>query len=59
MGGLAKHTGVGVCVGTTPGAIHLMNGLYEAALDGAPVVALTGLTFQICVACVFSKASIP
>ena len=36
-----------------------MNGLYEAALDGAPVVALTGLTFQICVACVFSKASIP
>ena len=34
-----------VCVGTTPGAIHLMNGLYEAALDGAPVVALTGLHF--------------
>ena len=28
------------------GAIHLMNGLYEAALDGAPVVALTGLTFH-------------
>jgi pyruvate dehydrogenase (quinone) len=34
-------------VGTTgPGAIHLMNGLYDAALDGAPVVALTGLTFH-------------
>jgi pyruvate dehydrogenase (quinone) len=46
--GFAKHTGrLGVCVGTTgPGAIHLMNGLCEAALDGAPVVALTGLTFH-------------
>jgi pyruvate dehydrogenase (quinone) len=46
--GFAKHTGrLGVCVGTTgPGAIHLINGLYEAALDGAPVVALTGLTFH-------------
>jgi pyruvate dehydrogenase (quinone)/pyruvate decarboxylase len=44
----AKHTGgLGVCVGTTgPGAIHLMNGLYDAAFDGAPVVALTGLTFH-------------
>jgi pyruvate dehydrogenase (quinone) len=46
--GFAKHSGrLGVCIGTTgPGAIHLMNGLYEAALDGAPVVALTGLTFH-------------
>jgi pyruvate dehydrogenase (quinone)/pyruvate decarboxylase len=46
--GYAKHTGrLAVCVGTTgPGAIHLMNGLYDAALDGAPVVALTGLTFH-------------
>jgi pyruvate dehydrogenase (quinone) len=46
--GFAKHTGrLGVCVGTTgPGAIHLMNGLYDAALDGGPVVALTGLTFH-------------
>ncbi len=46
--GLAKHTGrLGVCVGTTgPGAIHLLNGLYDAAFDGAPVVALTGLTFH-------------
>ena len=46
--GFAKHTGrLGVCLGTTgPGAIHLMNGLYDAALDGAPVVALTGLTFH-------------
>jgi pyruvate dehydrogenase (quinone) len=46
--GFAKHSGrLAVCVGTTgPGAIHLMNGLYDAALDGAPVVALTGLTFH-------------
>jgi pyruvate dehydrogenase (quinone) len=46
--GFAKHSGrLGVCIGTTgPGAIHLMNGLYDAALDGAPVVALTGLTFH-------------
>src|SRR5579875_1134478 len=46
--GHAKHTGgLGVCVGTTgPGAIHLMNGLYDAMFDGAPVVALTGLTFH-------------
>jgi len=47
--GFAKHTGgqLGVCVGTTgPGAIHLLNGLYDAYFDGAPVVALTGITFH-------------
>jgi len=46
--GVAKHTGrLGVCLGTTgPGAIHLMNGLYDAAFDGAPVVAITGTTFH-------------
>ncbi len=46
--GLAKHTGrLGVCIGTTgPGAIHLLNGLYDANFDGAPVVALTGTTFH-------------
>ena len=46
--GFAKHTGrLGVCIGTTgPGAIHLMNGLYDAKFDGAPVLALTGLTFH-------------
>jgi len=33
--------------GTTgPGAIHLLNGLYDACFDGAPVVALTGTTFH-------------
>jgi pyruvate dehydrogenase (quinone) len=46
--GFAKHTGrLGCCIGTTgPGAIHLMNGLYDAMMDGAPVVAITGLTFH-------------
>ncbi len=46
--GHAKLTGkLGVCVGTTgPSAVHLLNGLYDAALDGAPVVAITGLTFK-------------
>ena len=46
--GHAKLTGtLGVCVATTgPGAVHLMNGLYDAAFDGAPVVAITGLTFH-------------
>jgi pyruvate dehydrogenase (quinone) len=46
--GIAKHTGrLGVCLGTTgPGAIHLMNGLYDAHFDGAPVVAITGTTFH-------------
>jgi pyruvate dehydrogenase (quinone)/pyruvate decarboxylase len=46
--GFAKHTGrLGVCVGTTgPGAVHLLNGLYDAFMDGAPVVAITGLTFH-------------
>ena len=46
--GFAKHTGqLGVCVGTTgPGAVHLLNGLYDAQMDGAPVVAITGMTFH-------------
>ena len=42
--GHAKFTGeVGVCVGTSgPGAIHLLNGLYDAKLDHQPVVAIVG-----------------
>lgn len=46
--GFAKHTGrLGLCVGTTgPGAVHLLNGLYDAHMDGAPVVAITGMTFH-------------
>ncbi|WP_322030287.1 thiamine pyrophosphate-binding protein [Paraburkholderia sp. J76] len=46
--GWAKATGrLGVCLATTgPGAVHLMNGLYDAHMDGAPVLAITGLTFH-------------
>ncbi len=41
----AKATGrVGVCLATSgPGGIHLANGLYDAALDHAPVLAITGM----------------
>lgn len=40
----AKLTGrLAACVGTSgPGAIHLLNGLYDAKLDHAPVIAITG-----------------
>jgi pyruvate oxidase len=40
----AKLTGqLSVCVGTAgPGAIHLLNGLYDAKMDHAPVLAITG-----------------
>src|ERR671921_25453 len=40
----AKFTGeVGVCMATSgPGAIHLLNGLYDARLDHQPVVAIVG-----------------
>ena len=46
--GYAKYTGkLGVCVATSgPGAIHLLNGLYDAKLDGAPVLAITGQTYH-------------
>src|SRR3954467_12166415 len=42
--GHAKWTGeVGVCLATSgPGAIHLLNGLYDARLDHQPVVAIVG-----------------
>src|SRR3954451_7997971 len=42
--GHAKYTGrVGVVTGTQgPGAVHLLNGLYDAKLDHVPVVALVG-----------------
>jgi pyruvate dehydrogenase (quinone) len=43
--GYAKSTGrLGVCLATSgPGAIHLLNGLYDAKLDHVPVLALTGM----------------
>lgn len=46
--GQAKLTGkLGVCAGTTgPGSTHLVAGLYEAARDHAPVLALSGEMFS-------------
>jgi pyruvate dehydrogenase (quinone) len=46
--GYAKYTGrLGVCVATSgPGGIHLLNGLYDAKCDMAPVLAITGHTFH-------------
>ncbi len=46
--GYAKYTGrLGVCLATSgPGGIHLLNGLYDAKLDGQPVLAITGHTFH-------------
>lgn len=45
----AKFTGeVGVCLATSgPGAIHLLNGLYDAKLDHQPVVAIVGQTARM------------
>ncbi|MFF0430901.1 thiamine pyrophosphate-requiring protein [Streptomyces sp. NPDC004327] len=44
--GYAKFSGrTGVCAATSgPGAIHLLNGLYDAKLDHVPVVAIVGQT---------------
>ncbi|HEY3684115.1 MAG TPA: thiamine pyrophosphate-requiring protein [Streptosporangiaceae bacterium] len=44
--GYAKFSGrAGVCMATSgPGAIHLLNGLYDAKLDHVPVVAIVGQT---------------
>jgi pyruvate dehydrogenase (quinone)/pyruvate oxidase len=43
--GYAKSTGrLGVCLATSgPGAVHLLNGLYDAKLDHMPVLAITGM----------------
>jgi len=47
----AKFTGeVGVCMATSgPGAIHLLNGLYDAKLDHAPVVAIVGQSSRLAI----------
>src|ERR1041385_3820348 len=44
----AKWTGkLGCCLATSgPGGIHLLNGLYDAKLDGQPVLAITGMPFH-------------
>ncbi len=46
--GYAKYTGkLGVCLATSgPGGIHLLNGLYDAKLDGQPVLAITGHSYH-------------
>lgn len=46
--GYAKATGkLGVCLATSgPGGVHLLNGLYDAKLDGQPVLAITGHHFH-------------
>ncbi len=46
--GYAKYTGkLGVCLATSgPGGLHLINGLYDAKLDGQPVLAITGHHFH-------------
>src|SRR5262247_2210930 len=46
--GYAKFTGkLGVCLATSgPGGIHMLNGLYDAALDGQPVLAITGMAYH-------------
>ncbi|HKO27182.1 MAG TPA: thiamine pyrophosphate-dependent enzyme, partial [Solirubrobacteraceae bacterium] len=46
--GYAKFTGkLGVCFSTSgPGAIHLANGLLDARLEGAPLLAITGMTYH-------------
>jgi pyruvate dehydrogenase (quinone) len=46
--GYAKYTGrLGTCIATSgPGAIHLLNGLYDAKMDGQPVVAITGMHYH-------------
>ncbi len=47
----AKWTGdVGVCLATSgPGAIHLLNGLYDAKLDHQPVVAIVGQSARMAI----------
>jgi pyruvate dehydrogenase (quinone) len=46
--GYAKFTGrLGVCFSTAaPGAIHMLNGLLDAKLEQAPVLAITGMTYH-------------
>src|SRR2546421_1053260 len=44
----AKYTGrLGCCLATSgPGGVHLLNGLYDAKMDGQPVLAITGHHFH-------------
>jgi pyruvate dehydrogenase (quinone) len=51
----AKFTGeIGVCIATSgPGAVHLMNGLYDAACDNMPVLAIFGQQARFGLCCDF------
>jgi pyruvate dehydrogenase (quinone) len=55
--GYAKYGNrLGVCMATSgPGGIHLLNGLYDAAMDGQPVLAITGHTFHDLIGCHFQQ----
>ncbi len=46
--GYSKFTGkLGVCLATSgPGAIHLLNGLYDAKMDGQSVLAISGMAYH-------------
>ena len=53
----AKFTGqVGVCIATSgPGAVHLMNGLYDARCDNQPVVAIVGQQARVAMGSEFQQ----
>jgi pyruvate dehydrogenase (quinone) len=53
----AKFTGeVGVCLATSgPGAIQLLNGLYDAKLDHQPVVAIVGQTARMAIGAAYQQ----
>src|SRR4029078_3590256 len=53
----AKFTGeLGVCLATSgPGAIHLLNGLYDAKTDHQPVVAIVGQQARAALGCEYQK----
>jgi pyruvate dehydrogenase (quinone) len=53
----AKYTGkLSACIATSgPGAVHLMNGIYDAAMEGAPVIAITGAVYHDLVGTSFTQ----
>lgn len=56
-GAHAKFTGdVGVCIATSgPGAIHLLNGLYDAKLDHQPVLAIVGQQKRVSIGAAYQQ----
>lgn len=58
--GESRLTGeVGVCIATSgPGAVHILNGLYDARLDHRPVLALVGQQARTAMARIISRISI-